>query len=70
MLNSYIIEHMEVIFIVYLMCHFKQSINLFPNWRFSQCSLRDRAIHHRNGSLDAVNVSYRLSEKATHNQEQ
>lgn len=45
---------MEVIFTVSLMCHFKQSVNLFPTWWFNQCSLREAAIHHYNGSLDAV----------------
>lgn len=52
---------MEVIFIVFLMCHFKQPVNLFPSWWFNQC--RETAIHHHNGSLVAVNVSFRKSER-------
>lgn len=56
----YIVKHMEMIFIVALMCYFKQSVSLFPSWCFNQCSLRETAIHHHNGCRDAVNVKCRI----------
>lgn len=52
-----IVKHMEVIYIVSLMCYFKQPVSLFPSWCFNQCSLRETAIHHHNGCVDAVNVN-------------
>ena len=58
---------MEVIYTVSLIRHFKQSVNLFPSWWFNQWSRRETAIHHDNGSLDAVDLDCRLSEKTTHN---
>lgn len=51
---------MEMIFIVSLMCYFKQSVSLFPSWCFNQCSPRETAIHHHNGCRDAVNVNCRI----------